>query len=179
MHDYLIEKGKDYKLNRLLQQERSKDIEVQKCTFKPTLSELTQKLVKVHKLPVFKRLSEDNEMNLSSKKVCNIDTQNESKFKFTKAQNKEEKASSKHNSRYQDKSYESEDTEFKMEVDEDQATSEKIDPQDYDSESVPQLFIDVHLDDMSIHRLTIFEGDDPQLLAKNFCKKYGKLCFLT
>lgn len=35
-------------------------------------------------------------------------------------------------------------------------------------ESIPQLFIDVHLDDKSIHRLTIYEGDDPKKLALDF-----------
>lgn len=44
---------------------------------------------------------------------------------------------------------------------------------DKDSESIPQLFIDVHLDDKSIHRLTIYEGDDPKDLARDFCQKHG------
>lgn len=39
---------------------------------------------------------------------------------------------------------------------------------------IPQLFIDVHLDDQSIHRLTIYEEDDPSDLALNFCHKYSK-----
>ena len=49
-------------------------------------------------------------------------------------------------------------------------SEEKCDKQD----SIPQLFIDVHLDDKSIHRLTIYEGDSPQSLANEFCIKHGR-----
>jgi len=30
------------------------------------------------------------------------------------------------------------------------------------------------LDDKSIHRLTIYEGDSPKTLAKEFCAKHGE-----
>ena len=65
--------------------------------------------------------------------------------------------------------------EFKMEVDEEKVTSWGVNVNDYESGIIPQLFIDVHLDDQSIHRLTIYEGDDPKKLARDFCNKYGKI----
>lgn len=65
--------------------------------------------------------------------------------------------------------------EFKMEVDEEKVTSCGVNLSDYESGIIPQLFIDVHLDDQSIHRLTIYEGDDPKKLARDFCNKYGKI----
>ncbi len=35
---------------------------------------------------------------------------------------------------------------------------------------LPLLFIDIHLDDKDVHRLTIHDGDSPESLADDFCK---------
>lgn len=176
LHDYLIEKGKDYDLNKLIQHERKTEIEVQKCTFKPTLSENTQKMVKVTNLPIFQRLTQKYNSEHSSKNASPPKSpKEEKKHKFTA----KKPAKPIKNSRYCEnesptKSTTSENA-YKMEVDEDSVTTKNVSSNEYENGTVPQLFIDVHLDDMSIHRLTIFEGDDPQVLASNFCEKYGKL----
>jgi hypothetical protein len=58
--------------------------------------------------------------------------------------------------------------EVKMEVEAGRTSSLSSNSEEQDGDNIPQLFIDVHLDDQSIHRLTIYEGDDPRKLAKDF-----------
>jgi hypothetical protein len=174
LHDYLIDKGKDYNLNRIMKTEQKQEIEVEKCTFKPKLTENTQKLVKVHNVPIFQRLTKESSSPDKCKKLDNIKT-DDTGFKYVSpTQPKPKKKSQKHSKRYAEQEPENEDSEYKMEVDEEKVTSHSINPTEFTADTVPQLFIDVHLDDMSIHRLTIYDGDDPKILARKFCIKYGK-----
>ena len=41
--------------------------------------------------------------------------------------------------------------------------------------SIPLLFIDIHLDDKDVHRLTVNDGDKPETLAEIFCAQYSKM----
>ena len=42
-----------------------------------------------------------------------------------------------------------------------------------ESKQLPLLFIDIHLDDKDVHRLTIHDGDQPDELADKFCSKFN------
>jgi hypothetical protein len=42
-----------------------------------------------------------------------------------------------------------------------------------EQKTLPLLFIDIHLDDKDVHRLTIHEGDSPESLADDFCHQFN------
>lgn len=158
--DYLISKGREYTSFKIFSQKKKNEEELERCTFRPVLTENSQRIVQVINVPVFQRLTE----NSNKSKICNRVQCIEALPNVTKEEQKEPKLKSKHE---EAKGYESY-IEYKMEIDEEKITAFGVDLKDYNSGVIPQLFIDVHLDDKSIHRLTIYEGDDPKSLAKNF-----------
>ncbi|CAI2374668.1 unnamed protein product [Moneuplotes crassus] len=143
-------------------------LEVQKCTFQPKLGEKTKQIVQGHKETVFKRLAQAVKKK-RTKEYLNFEL--------------EQKDSARKNKRYKGKIRKKKETKRKEAVVRMEADEEKEEQKEQKSgildlkeekasESIPQLFIDVHLDDKSIHRLTIFEGDDPKDLAQDFCTKH-------
>lgn len=143
---------------------------INKWTFQPKLNNQTMRMAQIRKVPIFQRLYEPSKEKVWEKYVtCSpTATVNRDDKKITK---KTKPIKSMSQKQTQSK------IEFKMEVDEEKVTSYGVNIDEYESGVIPQLFIDVHLDDQSIHRLTIYEGDDPNKLARDFCDKYGKIGF--
>jgi len=178
IHDYLLEKGKETSESRIEKEQYKTTHELDNCTFKPYVSPRSNEITNLNTVSIFQRLTRDSEKAKLCKKLHQTLLARDVKRDIMKPQ----KARKTHNATARMQKRSSQEREFKQNIDQPTEFSVKQDnvicfnsagggnPSDSRQENghIPQLFIDVHLDDQSIHRLIIYEGDRAEDLAHNF-----------
>lgn len=193
-HDYLLMKGAEK--DKIVQNSQQKKVveELNNWTFKPYRSPKSKLIAKTRDEPIVKRLTKASPRGEACKKLGFSDhlppeeDRKSIKFKPKKLESRckkgEEKVVQKQELEEEKSRAGKQEIQKKMELypsesqststggnvaQEPNVTSKEVEAED---ESAPLLFIDVHLDDKSIHRLVIWR-EDPKILAKNFWDKFG------